>query len=174
MDSRKENKRLIGQYPFMLPWGTDSANFESTELDIMPTGWRIAFGEELCKEIMEELTRNNCVDSYRIVQIKEKHGALRWYAQGGTERIHREIVPKFEKLSRRICIQCGRPATLVSLDWIAPRCDACAEQFPHLKYVDIDAIYGSKDGIERDFFVTAGTADDQKVSIGFSSENPSD
>ena len=83
MDSRNENRRLIGQYPFLLPWGTDSANFESTELDAMPAGWRIAFGEKLCKEIMEELTRNNCVDSYRVVQIKEKHGALRWYAQGG-------------------------------------------------------------------------------------------
>ena len=104
MDSRNENRRLIGQYPFLRPWGTCPASFESTELDAMPAGWRIAFGEELCKEIMEELTRNNCVDSYRIVQIKEKHGALRWYAQGGTERIHREIVPKYEKLSKRICI----------------------------------------------------------------------
>ncbi len=71
MDSRNENRRLIEQYPFLLPWGTGSTNFESTELDTMPTGWRIAFGEELCKEIMAELTQNNCVDSYRIVQIKE-------------------------------------------------------------------------------------------------------
>ena len=142
MDSRNENRRLIGQYPFLRPWGTCPASFESTELDAMPAGWRIAFGEELCKEIMEELTRNNCVDSYRIVQIKEKHGALRWYAQGGTERIHREIVPKYEKLSRRICIQCGRPATLVSLDWIAPWCEACAEQLGQQKCVDIDDFYG--------------------------------
>ena len=138
MDSRNDNRRLIGQYPFLLPWGTDSANIESTELDTMPTGWRIAFGEELCKEIMEELTRNNCVESYRIVQIKEKHGALRWYAQGGTERIHREIVPKFEKLSRRICIQCGRPATLISKDWLAPWCDACSEKLGQQNCIDID------------------------------------
>ena len=115
MDSRNENRRLIGQYPFLRPWGTCPASFESTELDAMPTGWRIAFGEELCKEIMEELTRNNCVDSYRIVQIKEKHGVLRWYSQGGTERIHREIVPKYEKLScvRRFT-KSSRPAKLSS------------------------------------------------------------
>lgn len=143
MDSRNENRRLIEQYPFLLPWGTDPANFESTELDAMPTGWRSAFGEELCKEIMEELTRYNCVDSYRVVQIKEKHGALRWYAQGGTEQIHREIVPKFEKLSRQICIQCGRPATVVLLDWIAPWCDACAKKLGRQKYVDIDDFYGT-------------------------------
>ena len=143
MDDRNENRRLIEQYPFLLPWGACSNDFKSTELDTMPAGWRIAFGEELCKEIMEELTRNNCVDSYRIVQIKEKHGALRWYSQGGTERIHREIVPKYEKLSRRICIQCGRPATLISKDWVAPWCDACAEKWGHQKCVDIDAFYGT-------------------------------
>ena len=142
MDSRNENRRLIGQYPFLRPWGTCPASFESTELDAMPAGWRIAFGEELCKEIMEELTRNNCVDSYRVVQIKEKHGALRWYAPGGTERVHREIVPKYEKLSTRICIQCGRPATLVSLDWTATWCDTCAEKLDYQKCVDIDDFYG--------------------------------
>ena len=144
MDSRNENRRLIEQYPFLRPWGICPTDFESTKLDTMPTGWRSAFGEELCKEIMEELTRNNCVDSYRIVQIKEKHGALRWYAQGGTERIHREIVPKYEKLSRRICIQCGQSATLVTLDWTAPWCDACAEQLGRQKCADIDAFYGTK------------------------------
>jgi hypothetical protein len=143
MDSRKENRRLIKQYPFLRPWGTCHTNFESTELDTMPAGWRIAFGEELCKEIMEELTRNNCVDAYRIVQIKEKHGVLRWYAQGGTERIYREIIPKYEKLSRRICIQCGRLATLISLDWIEPWCDACAEKLGHQKCADIHAFYGT-------------------------------
>lgn len=143
MNSRNENRRLIGQYPFLRPWGTCPASFESTELDTMPTGWRIAFGEELCKEIMEELTRNSCVDSYRVVQIKEKHGALRWYSQGGTERIHREIVPKYEKLSRRICIQCGRPAALISKDWIAPWCDACSEKLGGQKCVDIDGFYGT-------------------------------
>ena len=63
MDSRNENRRLIERYPFLRSWGTCPTSFESTELDAMPAGWRIAFGEELCKEIMEELTRNNCVES---------------------------------------------------------------------------------------------------------------
>ena len=141
MDKRTENKRLIEQYPFLLPWGICPTSFASTELDAMPAGWRIAFGEKLCKEIMEELTRNNCVDSYRIVQIKEKHGALRWYSQGGTERIHREIVPKYEKLSRRICIQCGRPATHVLRGWVTPWCNDCADNLPHQSFIDIGVFY---------------------------------
>lgn len=140
VDKQTESKKLIERYPFLLPQhalsGTHSTGFESTVLDDMPVGWRAAFGEELCKEIMEELVRNNCVDSYQVLQIKEKYGELRWYSQGGTERIHREIVPKYERMSRRICIQCGQPATLVSKSWVAPWCKTCAEQIPRSEYVD--------------------------------------
>lgn len=136
MDKQTENKKLIERYPFLCPQHslseTHPTDFESTVLDDMPVGWRTAFGEDLCKEIMEELVRNNCVDSYQILQIKEKYGELRWYSQGGTDRIHREIVPKYEKLSRRICIQCGQPATLVSIGWISPWCAACAEKKPKI------------------------------------------
>ena len=150
MDKQTENKKLIEQYPFLLPQhsllGTHSTDFESTALDDMPAGWCAAFGEELCKEIMEELVRNNCVDSYQVLQIKEKYGELRWYSQGGTERIHREIVPKYEKMSRRICIQCGQPATCVSKSWVAPWCNACAEQLLHHNCIDIDVFYNSKHG----------------------------
>ena len=140
MDKKTENKKLIERYPFLHPQHglseTRFANFESTALDEMPVGWRAAFGEDICKEIMEELVRNNCVGSYQILQIKEKYGELRWYSQGGTERIHREVVPKYERISRWICIQCGQPATLVSKGWVAPWCNVCAEQFPHTEYVD--------------------------------------
>ena len=152
VDKQTENKKLVERYPFLLPQHTlsetssDNFDFESTELDAMPVGWRTAFGEDICKEIMEELVLNNCVETYQIVQIKEKYGELRWYSQCGTERIHREIVPKYEKMSRRICIQCGQPATLVSKSWVAPWCNTCAEQLPRHECVDIDAFYGAKDG----------------------------
>lgn len=148
VDKQTENKKLIERYPFILPQhslsGAHSIGFESIVLDDMPVGWRTAFGEDLCKEIMEELVRNNCVDSYQVLQIKEKYGELRWYSQGGTERIHREIVPKYENMSRRICIQCGQPATFVSKSWVAPWCNFCAEQFHQHNCVDIDDFYGSK------------------------------
>ena len=153
MDKKRENKKLIERYPFLLPLhrltGKHPANFDFgfTELDALPDGWRAAFGEDICKEIMEELTQNDCVNTYHILQIKEKYGQLHWYSQGGTERIHHEIVPKYEKLSKRICIKCGQPATLVSKGWISPWCDACAEQFSHQNCVDIDVFYGSNDGM---------------------------
>lgn len=149
MCTQIENKKLIERYPFLLLQHSLSETFyESTALDAMPVGWRTAFGDDICKEIMAELIQNNCVDSYQIVQIKEKFGELRWYAHGGTERIHREIVPKYEKMSRRICIQCGQPATLVSKGWVAPWCNTCAEQFHQQKGVDIYELYGSEDAVK--------------------------
>lgn len=155
MDKKTENKKLIERFPFLLPQhrqtGVCPSDFDYgfTELDALPDGWRTAFGEDICKDIMEELVQNNCVDTYRIIQIKEKYGELHWYSQGGTEQIHREIVPKYEKMSRRICIKCGRPATIISTGWIAPWCKTCADDYSHQKYVDIDAFYKPTESVPR-------------------------
>lgn len=149
MDEKTANKELIKRYPFLHPWnrwvGKVVADYDyvTTELDAMPDGWRIAFGEDICKEIMEELVSNNCLDTYRITQIKEKYGQLCWYALGGSERIYREIVPKYEEMSRRICIQCGQPAALVSMGWISPWCKTCAEDVRCGHFIDIDEFYSS-------------------------------
>lgn len=48
-----------------------------TELDAMPKGWRKCFGISICKEIKASLKRHNCLEEYRITQIKEKFGGLR-------------------------------------------------------------------------------------------------
>lgn len=154
MDKKTENKKLIEQYPFLLPRDCltgaclDNFDFDFTELDAMPDGWRTAFGEAICKEIMQELVRHDCVNTYRIMQIKEKYGELRWYSHGGTERIHLEIIPKYEKLSRRTCIKCGQPATLISAGWITPWCNICADKFSHQNYVDIDVFYDRENTVE--------------------------
>lgn len=132
MDMTKEqNRKLIERYPFLLPhnrW-TDKVpedyDYSYTELDAMPDGWRIAFGEQMCEEIRQELVKIGYLDKYRITQIKEKFGALRWYDHGCTEKMLREIIPKYENLSAYTCIRCGKPATRITLDWICPFCDDC-------------------------------------------------
>ena len=131
--SKEKNKELIERFPFLMPhnrW-TDKVpqdfGYSYTELDAMPDGWRKAFGEQMCEEIREELVRVDYLQKYRITQIKEKYGTLRWYDFGCTERMLREIIPKYEHLSARICIRCGNPATKVSTGWISPYCDACAD-----------------------------------------------
>ena len=125
-----ENKRLVEEYPFLIPRNyftdeiLDDYDYSFTELDDMPEGWRIAFSEQMCDEIQKELERVNFVDEYRIVQVKEKFGGLRWYT-GGVPINSKldDIARKYEYLSEETCIECGRPATYRTLGWICPYCD---------------------------------------------------
>lgn len=143
---REQNRALCEKYPFLIPtnrfsgmriteaagggfWPGDPEavpeyNYEYTELDAMPRGWRISFGEQLCEELKQALIEGGLLDKYRITQIKEKYGSLRWYANFDTEKTSK-IIDKYTRLSSRTCIKCGAPATLMTTGWISPYCDAC-------------------------------------------------
>ena len=41
-------------------------------MNAMPYGWAKAFGYEMLCEIRDELVRIGCLDTYRIMDIKEK------------------------------------------------------------------------------------------------------
>lgn len=93
-----------------------------TELDSMDKGWRKKFGIQMCKEIKAELKKNNLLYKYRIEQIKEKFGSLRWYDSFTTKEIQ-NIISKYESISAETCIVCGKPATQFTTGWICPYCD---------------------------------------------------
>lgn len=114
-----------------------------TELDALDTGWRIRFGMDICEEIKQSLLHtfiNNekpntwykkfycylkgikLLHKYRIEQIKEKFGGLRWYTNFGTKEVY-DIVDKYEELSFHTCIICGKEATHMSTGWICPYCE---------------------------------------------------
>lgn len=150
--TKKENMRLTKRFPFLIPhnrWTgkiSDDYDFSYTELDAMPKGWRLAFGERMCEEIEDELKSAGRLNEYRITDIKEKYGFLHWYDIGGTERMFREIIPKYEEMSKRICITCGKPATKISTGWISPYCDECSEKISHYeRFVDIDGWYAERE-----------------------------
>jgi hypothetical protein len=149
---KRQNRELCEKYPFLIPrnawsgmriteaqdggfWPGDPEavpeyDYEYTALDDMPDGWRKAFGLDLCEELKQELLAaggEQALNDYMIVQIKEKFGELRWYDNGCTERWFREILPKYEALSERTCIHCGKPAAFISAGWISPWCEECAQ-----------------------------------------------
>jgi len=130
---KKFNKELTKKYPWLLPhnrWtgdGVEDYDYSYTELDNMPNGWRIAFGDQMCEEIHEELVKFKYVYEYRIMQIKEKYGGLRWYDNGGTKKLS-DILLKYENLSYNYCINCGNPAEYISTGWISPYCSECARR----------------------------------------------
>ena len=130
------NKELVERYPFLWPrkWNGEKLDldiwgYDGSELDWMPDGWRIAFGDEMMEELAEELKKYDWLDKYFPVQIKEKYGTLRWYDNGWPDgsRIP-EIIQKYEHLSYSTCINCGDPARWISKGWISPYCTRCAEK----------------------------------------------
>ena len=102
----------------------------------MDAGWRKAFGIQMCKEIKAELKKHKFLYKYRIVQIKEKWGYLHWY-DGGTPKDSKiyDIIRKYEQISAKTCVVCGKPATKMSTGWISPYCDDCV--VPGRKYTEI-------------------------------------
>jgi len=117
------NYYLIKRYPFLKSY----QGYESTWLDDMPVGWRKAFGLQICHEIQEVIDRDHITD-YSISQVKEKFGGLRWYDNGGNQAIH-DIIRKYEKISEKTCMICGRPAEYVTTGWIGCYCDKCIKNF---------------------------------------------
>lgn len=140
------NRELIEKYPWLLPrnrWTDEEIedfDYSWTELDAMPEGWRKAFGLEMCEEIQKLLEGANYVYKYRVLQIKEKFGSLRWYDNSVPESIRERlnaIIKKYEDISERTCVNCGAPATKISTGWISPWCDKCAEKI-HNNFIPID------------------------------------
>ena len=148
METTKEfNRSLCEKFPFLIPHNpfsgrriTDGAGFwpgspdevpeydyEYTELDNMPDGWRIAFGEKLCEELRDNLEKCGRLHDFFFTQIKEKYGSLRLYNIGLNEDGW-QIIYKYEVLSKKICIRCGKPATKMTTGWISPYCDECVPQ----------------------------------------------
>ena len=133
-DNIENNKELIEKFPFLLPhnrWTNKVSNdydYSYTELDAMPHGWRKAFGLQMCEEILSVLKEDDdLLEKYRILQIKEKWGSLRWYDNFTTDGLSK-VIDKYKELSMRTCIDCGEPATKISMGWISPYCDSCANK----------------------------------------------
>ena len=128
--NKRLNKKMVKEFPFLLPrnrWTNRIDmyyDYSYNELWAMPDGWAIAFGYELLRELKNALIEADYLDKYRIVQIKEKWGSLRWYDFGAPEKVY-DILRKYEELSYEICIYCGEPATHETCGWINYVCEKC-------------------------------------------------
>lgn len=124
---------LEAEYPFLTPRDYDDNTYDTKsedrwcELMLIPEGWRRAFGLDLCKDLKKALIATGDLDTFRILQIKEKWGLLDIICNITTTYLD-NVLTKYELLSERTCIQCGKPATKITLGWISPFCDKCLER----------------------------------------------
>lgn len=131
-EEQKANRELCLKYPFIVPraWKTGEPypdwQYESTVLDDIEEGWRIAFGESWAQEIQEAINKlpEEERDKVYVLQLKEKFGIFIQYFSKCNEDI-RKVIHKYEALSKRTCVKCGNPATRISTGWISPFCDDC-------------------------------------------------
>ena len=130
-----ENRKLVKKYPFLKPTNSwtgleiEDYNYNFTLLDDIPEGWKKRFGIALCKDLKEILEKNNCLEEFCILQIKEKFGSLRIYDNGAPKEWH-EHLWAWEYISSHTCIKCGDfPVPLRNDGWICPECNSC----PHGK-----------------------------------------
>ena len=135
------NKALLEKYPWLTPYNVctgkplEDYNYEYTWADDIPKGWRLAFGDQMLEELDQLLRKYNFRDEYRIVQIKEKFGGLRWYDDDGFPEEgyeeYRDWLCKYEDLSFKTCIDCGKPAIGFTKGWIVPLCKDCMKDLPY-------------------------------------------
>ena len=136
-----KNKKLLKKYPFLMVrnrWNGKPISdvYAWTELDNMPDGWRKAFGEQMCQEIYDELEKFDYVHEYRIMDIKEKYGTLRWYDAGWPigAKID-DIINKYEEISAHTCMLCGAPAEMIDDGgWVYTLCDKCMDKIRKRMY----------------------------------------
>ena len=127
------NKKLTDEFPFLLPRNVftdellDNYDYSYTLLDEMPSGWKKSFGLKMCNELKKVLIETNCLDTFRIHQIKEKYGTLRIYSNFTNDKLE-NVIGKYEDLSASTCLYCGKPAEYVTLGWISYLCEKCAKE----------------------------------------------
>ena len=147
-EKKQFNRELCEKYPWLIPtnrWTgeiVEDYDYDYTELDSMPEGWRIAFGDQMVEELNQELVKGGFVNDYRITQIKEKYGGLRWYDNGNTKEGY-NIINKYESLSQRTCICCGKPAKYITLGWISPFCEDCIKDIND-RYETVEEYFGEE------------------------------
>lgn len=143
-------QELLEEYPFLaVPWDKGLCWFDS-----IPTGWRKSFGIQMADELKDLLLRASKIDgtdwlhNYEVSEVKEKWGALRWYADVPM-CLHQEFETwerKYEELSMETCIVCGKPAEGRTKGWITPICEECARKH-NLPFVPDEE--DEKDGEKR-------------------------
>ena len=137
---KQENNELLEKYPWLYPVSEytgkplENYDYSFTWMDDIPLGWNIAFGKQMVEELGALLEKYNYQGEYSICQIKEKFGGLRWYDNGfpteGYEE-YKEWLDKYEELSFKTCIDCGKPAKYFTRGWITPICEDCAKEYEY-------------------------------------------
>jgi hypothetical protein len=135
----KRREEIEARYPRVFGSGT-----HSPDQSIGTVYWEFGYGwdtliENLAAAIDREIEMDpslavddpeNGKFAFKVQQMKEKFGTLRFYYSGGNDRIH-GLVDMTEQLSGSVCEVCGSLGTLCKKNngsWIRTLCEDCAQK----------------------------------------------
>jgi hypothetical protein len=102
------------------------------------SGWNRIILDALDKinahiESLDDDTREDYNNGFRILQIKEKFGTLRIYTTFTSDTIE-AIIEEAEQLSSVTCEACGAPGLLRCINnWYITACDKCAKEYEEVR-----------------------------------------
>ena len=136
MSTVEQNRKLIEQYPFLQPrnvW-TDEIDegYDYTYVlgvDSLPRGWINLF-LQMCLDLKKQLIKDNYLEQFRFVQIKEKYNRMECYHNGCSEAVQR-IIDKYTHMAQYVCTVCGQPAEWETQNYVASFCRQCWKNFGH-------------------------------------------
>lgn len=124
-------KEIHNKYPYLKcsednPWCYGNSDDISWWNNI-DSGWK-DLHLKMFDEWNEVLNKYNELDKLYIEQLKEKWGMLRIYYSGVSSECMKElnkITNKYEDVSYKTCIKCGKPAKYRTTGYILPYCENC-------------------------------------------------
>ena len=90
----------------------------------IPSGWEDLTRKALVA-IMKLAQSKSIYDDFDIIQVKEKYGRLVIYVSHYDKDIE-EIIKLYGDMSEKICSECGKKATMMTVGYILPYCSECA------------------------------------------------
>lgn len=121
----ENSKKLFDRFEFFhpTPWnqGLMGFGFECGDgwFDLI---WKLAEDlERIYKEARLVIIPEN---PFRVVQVKEKFGTLRFYINFGSDAMH-DRIEQAEEESGRTCEVCGKPGELRGGFWVRTLCGDC-------------------------------------------------
>ena len=131
--NQKVNYNICMEYPFLIP---EDENYDYDYLDLeIPDGWRKLFFQ-MCGDIKSLLEKEDLIDKFRFVQVKEKFGEMVCYTNEYSNKEIEDIIAKYQYISSRICSHCGKPAIYTTIGYILPFCSDCWKEHIPVEQVD--------------------------------------
>ena len=117
--AERKQKEFYNKYPLCFPDGEPVCGFHCGY------GWWPVL-DKLCADITRELENgpDELLAEFRVDQIKEKFGGLRFYVSVGNDDIY-NLIRVAENECDKLCEDCGKPGERRRGGWIKTRCDAC-------------------------------------------------